>query len=334
MAGDWIKMRSALLSNPKVHTIARLVGECREASRVLTTGANCEPREVLSRNALRNVTVTALLLVWSSANEHTSDGVMRCCDLIDIDEIAGIPGFGEAMEYVGWALHDDEKDAIILPNFTEWNTPAKDRTAAERQRRFREKRNGKVTRDSNGRVRGRGRGELEEEEEEEETPLTPQGEVGESQDAVSVPPKEVPPADGASNDQADKPADPPVAVPPEAPPEFPECVRDICHEWLEYKRQRNHKYKPMGLKKLVTQVEKALAKYGPEVVRDGIEKAIANNYQGWTFCVGKPGGNGSAKPVTFGQQRQQNTVDLLQRLKAQDEAGVAGFLGGSNGQPK
>ncbi len=36
------------------------------------------------------------------------------------------------------------------------------------------------------------------------------------------------------------------------------------------------------------------------------------------------------KPVTFGQQRQQNTLDLLERLKAQDEAaaaGVAGFIG-------
>jgi len=307
MAGDWIKMRSALLSNPKVHTIARLVGECREASRVLTTGASCPPCEVLSRNALRNVTVTALLLVWSSANEHTSDGVMRCCDLLDIDEIAGIPGFGEAMEYVGWALHDAEKDAIILPNFAEWNTPAKDRTAAERQRRYREKRNGNVTRDSNGRVRGR-----EELEEEEDPPLPPKGESVEGQAVVVEPPKEPPPTDAA----------------PEPLPQFPECVRDICEEWLEYKRQRNHKYKPIGLKRLVSQVEKALAKYGPEVVRDGIEKAIANNYQGWTFCVGKQ--QPASKPVTFGQQRQQNTLDLLERLKAQDEAassGVAGFIG-------
>jgi hypothetical protein len=35
------------------------------------------------------------------------------------------------------------------------------------------------------------------------------------------------------------------------------------------------------------------------------------------------GGNGkpSGKPVTFGQQRQQNTVELLAKLKAEDEAG-------------
>jgi hypothetical protein len=45
-------------------------------------------------------------------------------------------------------------------------------------------------------------------------------------------------------------------------------------------------------------------------------------------------GNGSAKPVTFGQQRQQNVAEMLQRIKAQEEAGVAGFLGGDNGQSK
>jgi 5-methylcytosine-specific restriction endonuclease McrA len=153
---------------------------------------------------------------------------------------------------------------------------------------------------------------------EEEPPLSPKGESAEEQTAVVDAPKEPPPAE----------------VPAEPPPQFPECVRDICEEWLEYKRQRNHKYRPMGLKKLVTQVEKALAKYGQEVVRDGIEKAIANNYQGWTFCVGKPSGNGSAKPVTFGQQRQQNMAEMLQRIEAQEEAGVAGFLGGGNGQSK
>ena len=42
-------------------------------------------------------------------------------------------------------------------------------------------------------------------------------------------------------------------------------------------------------------------------------------------------GNGkpASKPVTFGQQRQQNTLDLLERLKAQEAAaaGVAGFIG-------
>lgn len=310
MAGDWIKMRSALLSNPKVHTIARLVGECREASRVLTTGASCPPCEVLSRNALRNVTVTALLLVWSSANEHTSDGVMRCCDLIDVDEIAGIPGFGEAMQYVGWAQHDVEKDAIILPNFTEWNTPAKDRTAAERQRRFREKRNGPVTRDSNGRVRGR-----EELDKEEDPPISPNG--GQDEPKPVCVPVEPPPQD-----------------PPEEPVHFPESVADVCEAWLDYKRQRRQGYKPRGLKTFATTVEKAVAVHGASAVRDALEQAMSDNYQGWTHNLRKANGStkASANPVTFGQQRQQNTVDLMARLKAQDEAGGQARIGQEAGK--
>jgi hypothetical protein len=322
MAGDWIKMRSALLSNPKVHTIARLVGECREASRVLTTGASCPPCEVLSRNALRNVTVTALLLVWSSANEHTSDGVMRCCDLIDVDEIAGIPGFGEAMQYVGWAQHDVEKDAIILPNFTEWNTPAKDRTAAERQRRFREKRNGPVTRDSNGRVRGR-----EELEEKEEPPISPNGGQDEPKpvDASAEPQPQEPP-----------PHEPPQ-VPPEEPVQFPESVSDVCEAWLDYKRQRREGYKPRGLKSFATTVEKAVAVHGAGAVRDALEQAMSDNYQGWTHNLRKPSGNGKAhgKPVTFAQQAQSNVQQMLAKAAADDAAAgrfgtLAGFLGDSS----
>lgn len=146
MAGDWVKMRSSLLANPRVHAIAKAIGRDSRAGAALTTGyAGC-PDQVLSRHALRHVTVTALLCVWSSANEHSADGVLRCCDLEDIDDIAGVPGLGEAMEAVGWAKHDAENSTVSLPNFNEHNTCAKDRTAAERQKRHRA-RNGCVTRD-------------------------------------------------------------------------------------------------------------------------------------------------------------------------------------------
>jgi hypothetical protein len=140
MAGDWIKMRAGLLASPKVYAIAMEIGECREAARVLTTGYAGPPREVLSVTALRNVTVTALLVTWASANEHSRNGVLSHCDLFALDEISGLPGFGAAMEAVGWAVYDPQKNAVILPNFKEWNSPAEDRTNAERQRRYRERR--------------------------------------------------------------------------------------------------------------------------------------------------------------------------------------------------
>ena len=148
MAGDWVKMRSALLANPKVHAIAKEIGRDSSAGAALTTGFSGPPDQVLSRHALRHVTVTALLCVWSAANEHSDDGKLSCCDLEDLDEIAGVPGFGEAMQHVGWAIRDDENKCVLLPNFSEHNTTAKDRTAAERQRRHREKSHGGVTRDS------------------------------------------------------------------------------------------------------------------------------------------------------------------------------------------
>jgi hypothetical protein len=145
MAGDWVKMRSALLANPKVHAIAKVIGRDPRAGAALTTGFSGCPDQVLSRNALRHVTVTALLCVWSSANEHSVDGILSCCDLEDLDEISGVPGFGDAMHSVGWAIPDEAGKCVSLPNFTEHNTPAKDRTGAERQRRYRETRNGDVT---------------------------------------------------------------------------------------------------------------------------------------------------------------------------------------------
>lgn len=142
MAGDWVKMRSALLANPKVHAIAKAIGRDQRAGAALTTGFSGCPDQVLSRHALRHVTVTALLCVWSSANEHSDDGTLSCCDLEDLDEIAGVPGFGEAMQAVGWAISDGQSKCVSLPNFSEHNTPAKDRTAAERQRRSRALRHG------------------------------------------------------------------------------------------------------------------------------------------------------------------------------------------------
>jgi hypothetical protein len=150
MAGDWVKMRSALLANPKVHAIAKAVGSDPRAVAALTCGLSGRPDRVLSRNALRYVTVTALLCVWSSANEHAAEGILSCCDLEDLDEIAGLPGFGQAMAAVGWAVADEAGKCVSLPNFSEHNTPAKDRTGAERQRRYRENRNGSVTALRNG----------------------------------------------------------------------------------------------------------------------------------------------------------------------------------------
>ncbi|MFD0669698.1 hypothetical protein ACT80S_18415 [Ramlibacter sp. MAHUQ-53] len=63
--------------------------------------------------------------------------------------MTGIPGFGEAMEAVGWAIYDPEEGSVTLPNFAEYNTSGEARsigakTAAERQREYRERQKAKA----------------------------------------------------------------------------------------------------------------------------------------------------------------------------------------------
>lgn len=144
MAGDWIKMRPSLLTSPKVNGIARFLEGCKETTEGLSTGFSGRMSEIVTRNVMRNVTVGALLVIWGAANEHTSDGVFRNADLSDIDDMVGIPFFGEAMESVGWAIYNEESCSVTLPNFAEYNTTGGERSAtaktnAQRQKEYRER---------------------------------------------------------------------------------------------------------------------------------------------------------------------------------------------------
>lgn len=144
MAGDWIKMRPALLTSPKVNGIARTLESDRSVSNVLSTGFNGAMSEIVTRNVMRNVTVASLLVIWGAANEHTANGVFHNADLSDIDDMVGIPGFGLAMAQVGWAEFDESEGCVRLPNFNEYNTSGRERsgtakTAAQRQREYRER---------------------------------------------------------------------------------------------------------------------------------------------------------------------------------------------------
>lgn len=166
MAGDWIKMRTSLVTSPKVNGIARILEQSAEVGKMFTLERNATLSDVVTRNVTRNVTVSLLLTLWSAANEHTRNGIFKNADLSDIDDIVGVPGFGNALSTVGWAIHDAENDCVILPNFNEYNTSGDERlaSAAERQRRYREKKkaNSDVTRDVTGDVTGDGEKRREE----------------------------------------------------------------------------------------------------------------------------------------------------------------------------
>ena len=144
MAGDWIKMRTDLYRDPKVCAIA---DQLMRADGALAeyVDQNCQRKMTVTRNVMRNVTVGALVSVWGVMRQRgkriDDDLVFKSGTLWIIDDLAELPGFGQAMAAVGWVEADAE--GLVFRNFfSEYNVdPNEDAKAknAERQRRFREK---------------------------------------------------------------------------------------------------------------------------------------------------------------------------------------------------
>ena len=63
MAGDWIKMRTSLLTNPKINGIARKLEESTAAGKALSNGYGGVMSEIVTRAVMRHVTVSSLLVV-------------------------------------------------------------------------------------------------------------------------------------------------------------------------------------------------------------------------------------------------------------------------------
>lgn len=142
MAGDWIKMRASLETHPKVIALTKLLESDKAVGKSLAAGFGGSLREIVTRNVTRDVTLASLFRVWCAAIEHTCDGVWYGIELDDLDHVARVPGFGRMLEIIGWAVFDDDSNTVTFPNFLEYNAPAKegrDKGAAERQRRYREK---------------------------------------------------------------------------------------------------------------------------------------------------------------------------------------------------
>ncbi len=149
MAGEWVKMRSSLLTNAKVIKMARtLLADPEFLSwygndGVTVTASHCVTRRHVT--VVTRVTVGGLLAVWASVNECAArDGLLRGVTLFEVDEMAGVPGFGRAMEVVEWLHQLPENKGIEFVNFTEHNTVGQERsttakTAAERAREYRER---------------------------------------------------------------------------------------------------------------------------------------------------------------------------------------------------
>lgn len=187
MAADWIKMRTDLYRDPKVCVIADLlISPDGDLARYVDQ--HCQRHMTITRNVMRNVTVGALVTVWGvtrlRGKRNGDDLVLRHATLSVIDDMADLPGFGEAMASVEWAIETAE--GVVFPNFFEsYNVdpegPAASK-AAERQRRYRERLKGEsdvtrdVTRDASDDVtvtsRNASREEKRREEKKEETHMS------------------------------------------------------------------------------------------------------------------------------------------------------------------
>lgn len=92
----WIKMRTSLKSHPKVNEIAALLEKPADGSTGFDVSVGGQRSALLTRNVTRCVMVTSLLLVWSAANKHSSDGMLRNVDLSYLNVQAGFDYLGGA----------------------------------------------------------------------------------------------------------------------------------------------------------------------------------------------------------------------------------------------
>ncbi|ADC71740.1 hypothetical protein TK90_1231 [Thioalkalivibrio sp. K90mix] len=95
MAGDWIKVETVTPDKPEVFQIAEAL--------------NIDPDAVTGK----------LIRIWIWADQQTTDGNARGVTKLLLDRIAGVSGFADAMQKVGWLTNAD--GGLTFVNFTRHN---------------------------------------------------------------------------------------------------------------------------------------------------------------------------------------------------------------------
>lgn len=95
MAGDWIKMRDNLWDDPRVAAMVDMT----ESSEAAIIGA--------------------LYWLWSTADQHTDDGLMHGLTTRAIDRKTGVKGFADALIAIGWLV--DHTDGVQIVEFEKHN---------------------------------------------------------------------------------------------------------------------------------------------------------------------------------------------------------------------
>lgn len=150
MANDWIRIRRGIRQLPKTVAIARHLSASREFMNwwgdPVRHSCVTNVTEIVTFENVTRVTACALTELWFAINDVVGEDCwVPYMELSDIDDIVGVPGFGEAMLQVGWVTLHDEK-GLIFPNFSEHNVPNKMRSepksAADRAREYRDRKRG------------------------------------------------------------------------------------------------------------------------------------------------------------------------------------------------
>lgn len=119
MAGEWIKVRTNLWTDPRVSQLCDLT------------------------DASKPAVVGALYWLWSSADEHTQDGHMPGLSIKAIDRESGVPGIGAALLAIDWI--EDTPGGITLKRFDEHNGASAKSRAQTAKRVANHKNNAVVT---------------------------------------------------------------------------------------------------------------------------------------------------------------------------------------------
>lgn len=147
MKPTWIKLRDDIDTHPRVLKIARLISKSAAHTFFQVKGGNADllgdAMVTLSVTVSRDVTVASLRRLWSDIARHGGDAEVTLRDTAErhacitgdvetVDTITGIPGFGRALEKVGWLHVDKERELLFFPNFLEYNV-LRHRTGADKQ---------------------------------------------------------------------------------------------------------------------------------------------------------------------------------------------------------
>jgi len=121
-------MRTKLLSDTRLYLMADCLSDNKKLAEVVTTGySGRSVLDVISQSTLRRLIFTGLALTWAEVNSrgkrrapNSGDVDLKPAFLEYLDDISGMPGFGDAMEQAGF-VEVREDYVLTFPNFCDGN---------------------------------------------------------------------------------------------------------------------------------------------------------------------------------------------------------------------